>query len=187
MSSAINFIPAYATEDLFDTLRTEVAWVNRKAPRDECFMASSGAPRIYSYGNNNESRTEDHTYKAVDMHPAVQGLMDRINLEFGTEYNVCVLNYYRDERQHLGWHADDSPEQDLTHPIAVVAFGAERYIWVKEKGVKGDVPDSDRYLMTKGALFVMPGGFQDTHYHRIPKHDRPCGGRISLTFRKLVR
>lgn len=82
---------------------------------------------------------------------------------------------------------NDSPEQDLGHPIAVVTFGAERYIWVRNKTDKGAVPDKDKYLLTRGSLFVMPGGYQDGHFHRIPKHDRPCGGRISLTFRKLER
>jgi alkylated DNA repair dioxygenase AlkB len=98
-----------------------------------------------------------------------------------------VLNYYKDQFQHLGWHADNSPEQDLEHPIAVTAFGAARYIWVRLRGASGPVPEEDRYLMHPGSLFVMPGGFQNTHLHRIPKHDRPCDGRISLTFRKLVR
>lgn len=34
------------------------------------------------------------------------------------------------------------------------------------------------------SCFIMPAGFQDNHVHRIPKHNRPCGARISLTFRK---
>lgn len=183
----IDFRPGYTTEDLFTVLRDEVAWVNREAPRDECFMAAPNAPRAYSYGNNNERREALHTYHAVDMHPAVLRLLTRINGEFGTSYNVCVLNYYKDRHQHLGWHADDSPEQDLDHPIAVVSFGAERYIYTKEKSFKGTIPPSDMYLLTVGSLFIMPGGYQGNHFHRIPKHDRDCGGRISLTFRKLDR
>jgi len=150
-------------------------------------MAAPGAPTVYSYGNSNENRSSQHTYNAVEMHPAVLSLMDKMNRDFSTSYNICVLNYYKDRNQHLGWHADDSPEQDLDHPIAVVAFGAERFIWVKEKSFKGNIPDSDKYLMKQGLLFVMPGGFQGEYYHRIPKHDRECGGRISLTYRKLVR
>lgn len=183
----VQFIEKYYPEDLFEDLRANVPWVNRNSPRDECFMAAPGAPTIYSYGNSNENRAALHTYNAVEMHPKILALTEKINTEFGTSYNVCVLNYYKDERQHLGWHADDSPEQDLDHPIAVIAFGAERYIWVKEKTFKGTIPDSDRYLMTQGSLFVMPGGYQNNHFHRIPKHDKPCGGRISLTFRKLDR
>ena len=39
----------------------------------------------------------------------------------GVAYNVCFLNRYDDQRNHLGWHADDSPEMDHDHPIAVVS------------------------------------------------------------------
>jgi len=180
------FEPEFVTLNLFPVLRDEVAWVNRSAPRDECFMASENAPQSYSYGNNNETREALHTYHAVEMHPAVLSIMEKLN-QRGTEYNVCVLNYYKDRFQHLGWHADDSPEQDLQHPIAVISFGAERYLYTKKRGDKGDVPDSGKYLMTQGGLFVMPGGYQDTHLHKIPKHHTECDGRISLTFRKLVR
>jgi alkylated DNA repair dioxygenase AlkB len=180
------FEPGFVSEDLFPVLRDEVTWVNRNAPRDECFMASADAPQTYSYGNDNEAREALHVYNAVPMHPAVLSVMEKLNAR-GSQYNICVLNYYKDRHQHLGWHADDSPEQDLQHPIAVIAFGAERFLFTKKKGDKGNVPESDKYLMTKGGLLVMPGGYQDTHYHKIPKHDRECGGRISLTFRKLVR
>jgi len=180
------FEPGFVTEDLFPILRDEVAWVNRSAPRDECFMATSSAPQTYSYGNDNDDREDLHIYNAVEMHPAVQSILDKLNAR-GEQYNICVLNYYKDRHQHLGWHADDSPEQDLQHPIAVISFGAERYLFTRKKGDKGNVPDSDKYMMTRGGLLVMPGGYQDTHFHKIPKHDRECGGRISLTFRKLVR
>lgn len=181
------FRPKYVETDLFPTLRDEVAWVNRNAPRDECFMAAPNAPRAYSYGNNNDRREALHTYHAVDMHPVVIEILNKLNKDFTATYNVAVLNYYKDQHQHLGWHSDDSPEQDLSHPIAVVTFGAERYIYTKEKSFKGNIPGEDMFLLTTGSLFIMPGGYQDDHFHRIPKHDRECGGRISITFRKLDR
>jgi alkylated DNA repair dioxygenase AlkB len=51
---------------------------------------------------------------------------------------------------------------------------------------KGKVSDNQKVLLNRGSLFIMPKGFQDTHFHRIPKHDRPCDWRISLTFRKFL-
>ena len=176
-------IEKFTDVDLFEALRDETPWVVKgSTPRAECFMALD-LTRTYSYG----SKARDRTYEASPMHPGAKALMDKINEAEGCAYNVCVLNYYRDEHQHLGWHPDDSPEQDQNHPIAVVSFGASREIWVKLQDYKGLIPPEDRYLLTPGALFIMPVGFQDTHFHKIPKHDRPCGGRISLTFRKLDR
>jgi len=55
-----------------------------------------------------------------------------------------------------------------------------------ENFVKGLLPQENRILLERGSLFVMPKGFQDTYFHRIPKHDRPCGWRISLTFRSFL-
>lgn len=166
------------TDNLYDILLNEVNWVNRDAPRDECFM--SNVPLEYTYGSGGFSRT----YNSVDMHPKVLELMAKLNSEFGTDYNVCFLNYYKSDKEHLGWHSDDSPEMDKDHPIAVISFGAERFIWCKEMNFKGNIPDEDKYLLEVGSLFIMPTGFQEVNLHKIPKHDRPCGGRISLTFRR---
>jgi alkylated DNA repair dioxygenase AlkB len=165
----------------FETLKKEATWINKaNTPRDECFMSND--PTItYSYGN----RREERLYTPSPMHPIVESVMLRINTAYDLKFNVCVLNYYESEKQHLGWHADDSPEQDLTHPIAVVSFGAEREIWVKEKGFKGDIPPENRFSLSPGSLFLMPGGFQDNHYHKIPKPGKKCEGRISLTYRLI--
>lgn len=179
------YVPASACDALALILTAETPWANvDDAPRDECFMALD-LSLTYSYGNDNQRRTR--VYKAAPMHPAVDALMQRLNADYGAAYNVCVLNYYADERRHLGWHSDDSPELNPEHPIAVIAFGATRELWVKHRGATGLVPAEDRFAMTPGALFAMPPGFQDVMLHRIPKHPARCGPRVSLTFRKLDR
>lgn len=168
---------------IYDTIRNDAPWVNRSAPRDECFMALD-TTRTYSYGKSASVR---RTYTAAPMHPIALSIMEKINETLDSKFNIVVLNYYEGQHNHLGWHADDSPEQDSSRPIAVVSFGAARYIYVRENGFKGTVPDENKFLLTPGSLFVMPPGFQDTHQHKIPKHDTFCGGRISFTYRKLDR
>lgn len=172
------YIDNYVKEKLFERLRNEVSWLNREAPRDECFMALESLEYTYGKGFT-------RTYKSLEFHTAVMNIMNKLNAEFNSEYNVCFLNYYKSDKEHLGWHADDSPEMDATHPIGVVSFGAERFIWVKNKDYKGNIPDEDKYLLGDGSLFIMPAGFQIENLHKIPKNDKPCGGRISLTFRKF--
>lgn len=93
-------------------------------------------------------------------------------------------SYYKDEHQHLGWHSDDSPEMDMDHPISVVSCGEPRFIYVKERYYKGEVPDENKYLLTNGSLFIMPSGYQKDHLHKIPRGGHSMEGRISLTFRK---
>jgi alkylated DNA repair dioxygenase AlkB len=167
---------------IYEQLRNEVNWENREAPRAECFMADRPEPLSYTYGVGAGQRT----YTSIEMHPTVLGIMKMLNAEFYSKYNICFLNYYESEKQHLGWHADDSPSQDTNHPIAVVSFGADRFIYIKEKSYKGEIPESDRYLLSDGSLFIMPAKMQENYFHKIPKGDKPCGGRISLTFRKYI-
>jgi hypothetical protein len=56
-------------------------------------------------------------------------------------------------------------------------FGGNQWIF------KGTIPNEWRQLLGDGSLFIMPAGMQDSHKHKIPKHDRDCGPRVSLTFR----
>ena len=156
----------------------QLDWGNFGAPRDEYFM--SYIDRSYTYGQGRGVRT----YESRPFDPRVAHLMETINKAMGAEFNVCFLNRYLDQKKWLGWHADDSPEMDQSHPIAVVSFGVERDIWWKPQDFKGEIPDEWKQTLGNGSLFVMPVGMQQTHYHKIPKHHSECGVRISLTFRK---
>lgn len=195
-------------------------WITKRTARHEYFM--SDVDREYTYGGGAGSET----YKSQPFSPLVKQLMEKINLERGVRHNVCFLNKYDDEHQHLGWHADDFAGMDHTQPISVLSYGAEREIWLKDKrgwvcptclkaeqwnmagrmvgdpwisqycdtcdgsGFKppenGKQPADQRIKLEDGSLFIMHPGYQDTHLHRIPKHDRPCDWRISLTFRTFV-
>ena len=171
------YISKYIKTELFDKLMSDVPWLNKEAPRDECFM--SLVPMEYTYGNG-----FTRTYKSVEMIDLVKETMNKLNSDFNTSHDICFLNFYKSEKEHLGWHADDSPEMDENHPIGVISFGAERFIWCKDKNLTGNIPNDNKYLLENGSLFTMPAGYQKDNLHRIPKNDRPCGGRISLTFRK---
>jgi DNA oxidative demethylase len=180
MNDLITYKEKYVDKQLFDYLRRNVEWVNKDAPRDECFMSLK--PLSYTYGNPQFNRT----YNSISFDNVVTHIMDDLNRDYNSEYNVCFLNYYKSEKEHLGWHSDDSPEMDKTHPIAVISFGAERDIWVREKGHTGEIPKENKYNLSNGSLFIMGAGMQDLWQHKIPKGDRPLPGRISLTFRKYI-
>lgn len=174
--------PDFYPADYFDFLKSSdnIPWINNNAPRNECFM--SKVPRTYTYGKFPRS------YTSVPMILEVMNLMNWLNAQdFGEVcYNVCFLNYYASDKEHLGWHADEFEGADDNHPIAVISYGQAREIWVKPKGYTGVIPKEDRYLLENRSLFVMPAGFQKDYLHKIPKGDRPMSGRISLTFRRFI-
>jgi len=155
-------------------------WETKRTARHEYFMSET--PRTYSYGNRAAGDTEYHSKPFTE---TIDSLRMTLNQQLGAEFNVCFMNKYDDQHQHLGWHADDFEGMRSDQPIAVCSYGAEREIWVKPKDQKGVVPANQRFLLQNGSLFVMAPGYQDTHFHKIPKHDKPCGCRISLTFRSF--
>lgn len=170
--------PNYSTLSIEKLM--ELDWGNYGAPRDEYFMSETD--REYTYGVDKHART----YKSAPYTPEVLALRDQMNTDFGTKFNVCFMNRYMDQSKWLGWHSDDSDSMDHDHPIAVVSFGVERFINWRPNGYSGKIPDEWMQKLENGSLFMMPAGFQKTHQHKIPKHDRNCGVRISLTFRRYV-
>ena len=174
-------IDKYVALNAYDELLENVKWTNAGAPRMECFMSET--PKQYGYDTKDGLRF----YESIPYYSLVLSIQNKLNKDYNTNYNVCFLNYYNNEKQHLGWHSDDSDGMNLEHPIAVVSFGQERFIYVKDKSYKGEVPNDNKFLLGDGSLFIMPSEYQKEHLHKIPKGDKIMTGRISLTFRNYTK
>lgn len=178
-NAPIEYIPKFISNpnDVAETLWNELDWQRRdKTPRSEYYWNVYGVP--YAYGSNGFSRS----YESQSLHPLIEEINTKLEALLGYKFDVCFLNGYKDQSDHLGWHADDSPEMDDSKPIAIVSLGAEREIWFRDNANTA----SDRVLLENGSLCLMLPGMQDTHQHRIPKAGRVVGKRISLTFRGYV-
>jgi len=202
-----DFVPEHS--HVLRTLLEELAWERRgDTPRHEYYCNDYPDPYVYGRGRGRR------LYVPSPWHPAIVAVRTALEARTGTAFEVCFLNRYDDGSDHLGWHADDSPEMDDARPIAVVSLGAAREIWFRPKPpalveAEGDrrdgaVPDrrgierigagrrvdsgpTERLLLTGGSLCLMAPGMQEAWQHRIPKASRPCGPRVSLTFRGYSR
>lgn len=165
--------------EVFDRLWAELEWVQRgNTPRLEYYCNVNGTP--YTYGRGEGQKT----YEAQPEHSLIKEIRDKLTLTTGYAYEVCFLNGYRDGKDQLGWHADDSPEMDDERPIAIVSLGARREIYFRPQNDKLSV---EKLWLDNGSMCLMLPGMQDTHFHRIPKSSiMDCGPRISLTYRGLV-
>lgn len=132
----------------------------------------------YAYGKGAGRRS----YSAQPWHAFVEATRDRLLAKHGVLFEGCFTNGYEGPRDHLGWHADDSPEIRADRPIAVISLGSARNIWFREIGSNVHAA----LLLEPGSLLLMHAGMQQTHEHRIPKHGANCGERLSMTFRGLV-
>jgi len=175
-------LPIEVIEDFYDAdpveLWNTIEWERRDAPRRECWMTDTNTE--YTYGSGNGERT----YIPKTWHIVAKNIQTELTSLLGYTLEGCFINGYEDERQHLGWHADDSPEMDDDRAIAVVSYGADRFINFRPRGHKGPAPHS--VLMPSGSLLLMKPGMQDEWDHKIPKHFAKCGFRISLTYRGIV-
>ena len=95
-------------------------------------------------------------------------------------FNSVLLNYYRTERDSMGWHSDDEKVLGENPVIASVNLGATRRFHFKHKHFKEQRVALD---LTAGSLLIMAGATQHFWLHQLPKSARALGPRINLTFR----
>jgi len=186
MKAPVTYIPNFVAypDAVFERLRA-IDWERRPdAPRCEYYC--NDWPRPYTYGRGRGQRV----YQPRNYPEDVLNIRKALEALAGVSFEVCFLNRYLNQSDHLGWHADDSPEMDDERPIASVSLGekmakgghVERYIRFRLQSDKS--PEGiERLKLGHGSLCLMAPGMQDRYFHEIPKSGEQCGERISLTFR----
>jgi alkylated DNA repair dioxygenase AlkB len=168
---------------IFDQLTVDVPW------RQESILVWGKMylqPRLVAwYGD----RGSDYTYSGITLSPLPwTGLLleikTRIETVTAASFNSVLLNYYRDNRDSMGFHSDDEPELGLRPVIASLSLGEERTLIMKHKLNKLAKPV--RLTLASGSLLLMKGETQKYWMHGIAKESRPCGPRINLTFRRIT-
>ena len=143
-------------------------------------------PRLVAwYGD----RGSDYTYSGIKLTPRpwtdlLRDIKKRVETVSATAFNSVLLNYYRDNRDSMGFHSDDEPELGARPIIASLSLGEERTFVLKHKVNKLSKPV--RLRLESGSLLLMKGETQLYWKHGIAKESRPCGPRINLTFRRIV-
>jgi len=117
--------------------------------------------------------------------PQLSDIKARIEAVAGSAFNSVLLNYYRDHRDSVGFHSDDEPELGARPVIASLSLGEERTFILKHK--RSNTAEPMRLRLTSGSLLLMKGETQLCWRHGVPKENRPCGPRVNLTFRTILR
>lgn len=99
-------------------------------------------------------------------------------------FNSVLLNYYRNERDSMGMHADDEPELGPEPVIASLSLGDERVLQFRHQTRRAE--PTRKLPLAGGSLLLMSGATQKHWKHGIAKSRLPCGGRINLTFRAIL-
>lgn len=183
-TSPIKYFPNFLSPtdaDAYYRHFLDIEWDERTPARREAFYSSVGHDYTYGSGEFARTYTPRSMYDDMDLvHLSGKAYLAFTDTSFHP-FELCFLNRYENEKQQLGWHADDDTAIDHSRPIAVISLGAEREIYIKPIGGKDS--EKEKIRLAHGSLLLMLPGMQQTHVHRIPKNDRPCGPRISLTYR----
>ena len=155
----------------------EVAMWGRKIPQ----------PRLTAWHGDPGSV---YAYSGIELHPApwtpmLLDIKTRIEAAAGSAFNSVLINYYRDNRDSIGFHSDNEPELGERPVIGSLSLGEERTFILKHKRSKA--VEQVRVRLASGSLLLMTGDTQRYWRHGILKESRPCGPRVNLTFRTIVR
>lgn len=168
---------------LADRLINEIPWhqdsiviagAPRLVPRLQCWMGD--AESHYGYSG---IRLSPEPWSEVVM-SIKRRLFDLTSLNF----NSVLLNYYRDGKDSVAWHADDERELGAQPIIASLSLGAQRDFQLCPKGSSSRAVKA-RLKLTNGSLLVMGKGLQNHWLHQVPKAKNVVEPRINLTFRNI--
>ena len=143
-------------------------------------------PRLIAwYGD----RGSYYTYSGITLAPLpwtdlLLEIRNRVETVTATAFNSVLINYYRDNRDSMGFHSDDEPELGESPVIASVSLGEQRTFVMKHRLNKLAKPV--RLRLESGSLLLMRGETQRYWKHGIAKETRRSGPRVNLTFRRIA-
>lgn len=170
-------------QDLLDELIATTPW---RSEQITVWGKTYPQPRLIAwYGDNSQSYSYSGvTLNALPMTPTLHRLKNKVEALSRITFNSVLLNYYRDHRDGMGFHADDEPELGPSPVIASVSFGETRQFVMQHKSCKH--VKNVKLPLPCGSLLLMKGATQANWKHGIPKISTPCGPRVNLTFRTIL-
>jgi len=177
-----NFLNAEDADIAYESLLQNIKW---KQYHIKMYGKLLAQPRLTAWHG---SAGLNYSYSGLNLAPEpfskeLLTLKAKIEQVGSTQFNSVLLNLYRNERDSMGWHADDERELGINPVIASLSLGQTRKFQVKHK-LNKDL--NLNLLLTHGSLLLMKGEMQHYWQHAIPKSKNSCSQRINLTFRNIL-
>jgi alkylated DNA repair dioxygenase AlkB len=110
--------------------------------------------------------------------PVLRYLARVLCAHYGERYTRLWMNWYRDNDDGTGWHADRPADKLDQAVIPVLSLGASRRFLIRP--TSGG--PSTKITVHGGDLVVMGGRCQKDYQHCVPKQKAAAGARLSLNF-----
>ena len=151
--------------ELMDLLMRQAAWEQRSR---WMYTRMVREPRL----------TAEYPVIADAPLPVLSYLAATLSDHYERPYTRLWMNWYRDNDDSTGWHADRPADQLDEAIIPVLSLGATRRFLIRPNG-----GGPSKTLVTRGGdLVVMGGRCQKDYQHSVPKQRQGTGARLSLNF-----
>jgi len=166
-------------QQVYCRLRDETDW---RAEQIQVWGKLHWQPRLSAWHGEARYRYSGKTFDPQPFTPLQLHIKQAVEQATGCRFNSVLLNYYRDERDSMGFHADDERELGPEPAIASVSFGAPRTFILKHR----TRPQTIKLALGDGCLLLMAGTLQQHWTHGINKERAARGPRHNLTFRLVL-
>jgi alkylated DNA repair dioxygenase AlkB len=169
----LDVVPGWlrGADALFGRLANRVPW---RAERRRMYDQVVDVPRLLCHYGAGEPLPDP----ALD---EARGALDaRYAPELGEPLCTAGLCLYRDGRDSVAWHGDNSGRRVRETIVAIVSLGNPRALLLRPRLAGGPTL---RFMAGHGDLLVMGGTCQRTWEHAVPKSASAAGPRISVQFR----
>lgn len=175
-----NFLSPEEADLLKDQLLKTAPWEQRTQKMYDKIVLT---PRLTAwYGDSKSYDSSAKTTENNGWTPELYALKERIEKEFGYQFNGVLLNLYRDNNDSVAWHRDKESRYGKRPVIASISLGQTRNFDFRKK----DHHQSKYSLpLPNGSLLIMKGDLQEHWEHRVAKSTIPMKERINLTFRLI--
>ena len=176
-----NFLELKEASTFFDKLSIETDWIQ---PQIRMFGKWVDQPRLIAWQS---SEGLSYSYSGITLTASpysdlVEAIARKIEFKTGLTFNSVLINYYRDGKDSMGWHADNEPELGENPMIASLSLGSARDFVLKHNQ-RSDLKKV--FSLNSGSLLLMGKGIQKNWKHALPKRAH-AGPRINLTFRRIL-
>ena len=107
-------------------------------------------------------------------------LIDYFNKKYSRNYNMILVNWYRNGNDTIGFHADNEKQIKPNTEIITISLGVERDFVIKNKKLKKVINMEDNSFLTMG------GKCQKELKHSVPPRKHITKERISITLREFI-
>lgn len=175
-----DFMSSLDSQHFFNSLKCEIDW-----QQDQLIMYGkhiNTKRKVAWYGDKPYEYTYSNNKKiAKDWTKTLKEIKRQLEEYTGEYFNSCLLNYYHNGSEGMGWHSDDEIMMKKHATIASISLGVERTFIFQHKHSKAQLS----LELENGSLLLMKGATQEYWKHQLPIRKRIQSPRVNLTFRQF--